>query len=834
MLPTFVLLILGVLSLSSGLKCPDNCHCVQSSINCSHQNLTAVVIHIQSDDVLLDNQSLSDTDTNHSSLIADLYINQQTIESLDFSDNQIQQFNKNVFLSLQNLRSLNLSHNYLTSISNITMISLESLTILDLSYNQLSADVLDQVQVLSKLKYLYLNNNNIQLMPVISPMPDLILLDLTNNPIFVIHPDQFLFLPSLISLYMANTSLQHLDKMEGLNQLEYLNLDFNNITVIQKAIFPPNLRILSLANMTNLVNISHTAFQGLAQLKQLNLSYNPNLQFIHPDLFKPLVSLQVLNLSSTGLQQLSEITFYNNQELIKVDLKENFFNCSCVNIWLVHAANKFLSSLQCTLDNGQLQNLTSVQCQPIQLHNITNTVHAQLGSQLLLKCPYDADEPGIIKWVTPTGSSFYYHYYHPNAVEHLLTPADIEPDSEFHKDHEWHYSSSYYPEVSSLSNRILLLSDGSLYIDYMLRTDTGSYKCHISNAHYNQSTRIEIFLNCKLSTDIKIFAIIVGLLCALAFFTLNLIHVIISWIARRLVNKRRREIIRQMLENLNIYKTTQISRIHENYTHQLARVRNQYHTQRDKLHRNYTSQVTKMKRGCSNQVEKVRDNYNSKLSQLRDYSSNQIIQIRERANNQIVRIRDYGCNQLDKLRETYKLQQQHVLKLLDTMNLENCRNVVETECMRTESMMFDIDLLGDDRIDSPLSEYTTAASSPATSLEESCDVDFMHPPTNLSSSSSENCSVIHVQTTIDMEQRGVLWQCDSEEHIAGFHGDTAASLKNQAETHIEDSASRNQEGDGAFVTPNSSPAKVQTQVEDRMFVDYQSTLSNQFVSETNV
>ena len=91
--------------------------------------------------------------------------------------------------------------------------------------------------------------------------------------------------------------------------------------------------------------------------------------------------------------------------------------------------------------------------------------------------------------------------------------------------------------------------------------------------------------------DVEVTAFCVGLLCALAFFTLNTTYSVTSWAARRLVNKRRRETVRQLLENLNAYKSCQMTRIHDNYLHQLSRVRNQYHVQRDRLHDNYTHQV---------------------------------------------------------------------------------------------------------------------------------------------------------------------------------------------------------------------------------------------------
>lgn len=48
-----------------------------------------------------------------------------------------------------------------------------------------------------------------------------------------------------------------------------------------------------------------------------------------------------------------------------------------------------------------------------------------------------------------------------------------------------------------------------------------------------------------------------------------------------------------------------------------------------------------------------------------------------------------------RLREQYKLQQQHLLKLLELLDIGNCVNVIEAECIRTESTIFDADITFD-------------------------------------------------------------------------------------------------------------------------------------------
>lgn len=670
------------------------------------------------------------------------FANYTKLYYLDLSCNMIRNVSDFAFDGMESLQWLDLSNNLISVLRDTQLSSLVNLHSLDLSQNQLQE--VPNLSTLSALQYLNLNQNRLHNLPgatagFLPPMPSLRYLDLSYNPLRTTRASMFSTLPALTALNLSSCSISHLDAkfLQGASSLRELWLDGNNLTSIAGPVFQnTSLLSLSLSSMSSLANLSHDTFQGLSRLHYLNVSHNPGLSFVHPQLLSPLTQLEHLDLSHCSIPLLSHMTFHNNQVLKTVYLSANPLSCSCVNAWLVQEVHKAadnsssfkdVESLSCVnASSQQAQPLVpqSFPCDEIQLHSLSSKLSVHLGGQLLLRCNHSsASEPGLVRWTTPGKKVLLLHDFHPQAKSHLLTEQDIQPGTDYHKGHYWHSSTVYYPHLSEREDRVIILADGSLYIDYMLRTDAGRYECHVSNAQYNKSATVFVYLNYKISGDIQIYAFIVGFLCALAFFTLNLIYVIISWIARRLVNKRRREIIRQMLENMNAYKSTQITRIQENYTYQLGRVRNQYHMQRDRLHRNYSQQVNRMKRGCSNQVEKVRENYTSRLAQLRDYSSNQIVQIRERANNQIIRIRDYGTSQLEKLRETYKLQHLHVMKLLDTMNLDNCRHIVETECMRAESMMFDIDLLGDDlRTDSPMSgvdsEYTTPDTSPAQSLEE--------------------------------------------------------------------------------------------------------------------
>jgi hypothetical protein len=78
---------------------------------------------------------------------------------------------------------------------------------------------------------------------------------------------------------------------------------------------------------------------------------------------------------------------------------------------------------------------------------------------------------------------------------------------------------------------------------------------------------------------------------------------------------------------------------------------------------------------------------------FKDYRSHHVDRMRENYQAQAVKIRDYGQQQMNRLREQYKTQQQHVLKLVELLDVGSCvSGVIEAECMRAESMIFDADI----------------------------------------------------------------------------------------------------------------------------------------------
>ena len=668
------------------------------------------------------------------------------IDTVNFAFNRLTGLNGSILFGLQNVRVLNFSGNYISEMSYHTFLYLHRLEILDLSHNNLQYLPNDAFQGLESVKLVYLHHNYLlSVKGAFNGLQQLSDLDLSYNALRKLLNSTFADLPQLNFLQLSFNNITEISPTfcGNTSSVKMLDLHENSLQQLGGRLFQklPALQVLDLSQMPYLRSISFDAFDGAHSLALLNLSFNPKLSFLHPQLLAMSPDLTTLDLRSNNLSKLSHVTFHSNPRLARLFLSHNPWQCGCGLAWI--AANTpdqekpMVADLDLVTCRRQ-SNSTAIpiteasqemlQCNNVTLINVTDVVFAKIGSQFVLRCDYEVDETSVLTWITPGGLTFHYHPFHPDATSHLVPTEEAENlTSAFHKKHDWHSKGTYDTALYHSSDHVVLQSDGSLYIDFVLRLDAGPYQCILHNSEHNASATIMMLLDYNILFEVKIMSLVVGTACAVTFFLLNAVYVSIMWVARKLINKRRRERINKLLVNLDDYRTTQIQRIRTNYSYQLGRIREHYNVQSMRLKDNYNVQMKRVRQGCSNQVERIRDNYHTRLTNLKDYSSHQIHQIREATNNQIVRIRDYGSLQMDRLKETYKLQQQHVLKVIEAMNLENCRTIVETECLRTESMIFDISFpdLDDDNTLSEVSSqhsqndsvYATALNSDSSSKE---------------------------------------------------------------------------------------------------------------------
>uniref|UniRef100_A0AC34GSY0 LRRCT domain-containing protein n=1 Tax=Panagrolaimus sp. ES5 TaxID=591445 RepID=A0AC34GSY0_9BILA len=126
--------------------------------------------------------------------------------------------------------------------------------------------------------------------------------------------------------------------------LEYLDLSQNNITVLQNngRNFLKNLTYFMIGS-SNLQQIEDCAFCSFTKLKQISLSNNNNLSFIHKNAFgaislgKP-IQLDYFSIHSCNISSLSE-KLLDWKNVSHIDIRHNPLTCNCSMAWLINDYN---------------------------------------------------------------------------------------------------------------------------------------------------------------------------------------------------------------------------------------------------------------------------------------------------------------------------------------------------------------------------------------------------------------------------------------------------------------------------------------------------------------
>jgi len=272
-----------------------------------------------------------------------------------------------------------------------------------------------------------------------------------------------------------------------------------------------------------------------------------------------------------------------------------------------------------------------------------------------------------------------------------------------------------------------ILANGSLLISDIQRTHAGMYYCIAVNDGWNDTAVLALRLDYNVLSIATLKSIIIGLGCASAFFLLAVLIGLARYLAYVCSSKekRKRKSIRAVLESIQDYKTAQFDRFSAYRSAKMgqlsafksstmghlsafrdARV-DQLRTYKqatitsilahlERMREHYAGQTVRIKENCAMQAERLRDSYSSRRGRFKDYRSHHVDRMRENYQAQAVKIREYGQQQMNRLREQYKTQQQHVLKLVELLDVGSCvSGVIEAECMRAESMIFDADIAFD-------------------------------------------------------------------------------------------------------------------------------------------
>lgn len=154
---------------------------------------------------------------------------------------------------------------------------------IDLSFNSISILDKNSFDNMPRLDTVVVSDNNIKSVypEVFWGLKDLRHLDMHNNNIDYIHPKTFHHNPSLSKLDLSRNKLKHLRNVfNSAEELKFLNLSSNNLTYEDLTYFLPiaSLQILDLSN-NEIETMSEDIFEGMVDLKHLNISGNPRLEY---------------------------------------------------------------------------------------------------------------------------------------------------------------------------------------------------------------------------------------------------------------------------------------------------------------------------------------------------------------------------------------------------------------------------------------------------------------------------------------------------------------------------------------------------------------------------
>ncbi|XP_018059652.1 PREDICTED: leucine-rich repeat and immunoglobulin-like domain-containing nogo receptor-interacting protein 3 [Atta colombica] len=743
--PSNTLSSTNALSLSR-IECPEGCECadINSSLRCTGRNFSSLVLP-------RDVTSVSLRNVQEKIIRATALERTIKLRRLIWSSSRVERVESGVFGATPHLERLDLGDNWLADLPSDVFHPLHQLQYLNLTGNRLAALPQQLFHHLNRLQEIRLAANLLSVLPyqAFSSAKELVRLDLSGNRLVSLPDHSFQPNRQLQELRLVGNRLTKLPPrlFSGLVQLKVLDLADNEIDALPRSLFNDLTALQHLDLESNpIAHLTDTAFQSLINLRWLDLSRLP-ISSLPDNIWRPvsrlrtlllsgtklenlrnknlagLTELETLEITNSPLREIGQLTLNETPSLRRIDLRNNELTflpanvahlplldelqlqgnswaCDCRMFWFVkwaesraHLRAAFQSGLKCGHEMDStvniLQTLRYLECSPPILVQVTKTQQYLLLSSVLLECEFSGNPAPSLTWVTPSG-----------LVLHWV-PDPGFPDAfvEHPKVHSWRTDR---PVIDD--NRIRVLENGSLYIATLLRQDVGKYKCTAVNPIANETVYITLHMDPITLYNIKIFSILIGAICAVAFLLLTLMVQLLRYLfvkcgcikwcmcCRRVGVTPRAKQIYQMLDNIEQYKSQQLERLRENYTQQVHRIKDNCVQQVEWIRDSYEGQMQHIRDirdyGTSH-LTALRDQYYDQVKRVRDYSTSQLNWVRENYVFQRNKIRKFSAHQVLRLRESYKYQQQTLAKVLENLpNLyfDNCRS---GSCGKSDSMIFD-------------------------------------------------------------------------------------------------------------------------------------------------
>ncbi|NXF04264.1 LRRN4 protein, partial [Smithornis capensis] len=274
----------------------------------------------------------------NSSLIAFPVCLPEALETLDLSNNLLEEVNGTEMANLPRLRVLSLRQNHLWSVRWGSE-ALSSLLKLDLSFNKLSSVPSCHSSALPNLRWL----------------------SLAGNPLIKIQPLAFSCYPQLQVLNLSATLLGQ-DDGRGIRESAFaistaprgaMDRPGNSIIMLDlsatflEKIQPewtrdlPKLRSLHLAKMSQLRSLDTDFFKSMPGLRELHCQDSHSLDFVRTQMFDSAPHLSHLSFENCNLSSFNPWDT-NSSDGITINLYGNPLLCDCQLSWLLSKPNKIV------------------------------------------------------------------------------------------------------------------------------------------------------------------------------------------------------------------------------------------------------------------------------------------------------------------------------------------------------------------------------------------------------------------------------------------------------------------------------------------------------------
>ncbi|KAJ8249710.1 hypothetical protein COCON_G00229260 [Conger conger] len=374
-----------------------------------------------------------------------------------------------------NTRYLNLMENGIELIQADTFRHLHHLERLQLGRNSIRQIEVGAFNGLTSLNTLELFDNRLTVVPsgAFEYLSKLRELWLRNNPIESIPSYAFNRVPSLLRLDLGELrKLEYISDgaFEGLYNLKYLNLGMCNIREMPALSPLVGLEELEISE-NHFPEIKPGGFRGLRSLRKLWIM-NSQVGQIERNAFDDATALVELNLAHNNLSSLPHDLFAPLRYLVELHLHHNPWACDCDVVWLSWWLREYIptNSTCCGRCHAPPQmrgrylvevDQAALQCSAPFIADAPRDLNISAERVAELKCRTAA--MSSVRWLLPNGT--------------VLTHGSNHP-------------------------RISVLNDGTLNFSNVLPGDTGVYTCMVTNVAGNSNASAYLNVsNAELNTS---------------------------------------------------------------------------------------------------------------------------------------------------------------------------------------------------------------------------------------------------------------------------------------------------------------------------------------------